>query len=76
MLQRYDYREHTLDVSADVLRDGDEVFLDETIEGYAIYDSRNGVLDDRWIAFGRDRDQIGRIVDLLNAADEKRKEPR
>jgi hypothetical protein len=76
MLQRYDYREHTLTVSADVFRDDDEIERSEDIEGYAIYDRQGGNSDDKWVAFGLDHDQIERIVDLLNASDEKRKEPK
>ena len=66
-MNRYDYREHMLVVSADLIREDDEILREEKIDGYAIYDSQSGTTDDKWIAFGRDHAQIERIVALLNS---------
>jgi len=64
MLQRYDYEDK---------RAGG----DANNGGIRIYDRQHGVgRDSRAIAICTDKDQAQRIVDLLNASDEKRKEPK
>ena len=75
-MDRYRYEPGTLDVTAirrDIEHD-DDVEIDETFEGFKIFDSQKGNTDDAWIAFSRDVVIARRIVDLLNA-DERAKQP-
>ncbi len=51
-------------------------------KSYGIFDRQNGMVsrgyadEPKYVAICTDVDQAQRIVDLLNASDEKRKEPR
>ena len=63
MLQRYDYE--------------DKRAFGSTDNNIRIYDRQHGVgRDSSVVAICTDKDQAQRIVDLLNASDEKRKEPK
>jgi len=64
---KYRYEPATIELSAMVLRDDDEVVTEDQIEGFKIFDSQKGNTDDAWIAFSRDADTAQRIIDLFNA---------
>ncbi len=69
-MDRYRYEPGTLDVSAFKAAGPDDdidLEIDESFEGYKIFDSQRGNTDGSWIAFSRDVDTAQRIVDLLNA---------
>jgi hypothetical protein len=72
MSTRYYYRPYTLEVYE--VRAGDEgldVVEEFHFEGFGLYDSRRGNLDEAWVAFSRDPDDAERIVALLNADDRR-----
>jgi hypothetical protein len=74
MSARYYYRPYTLEVYE--VRAGDEgldVVEEVHSEGFGLYDSRRGNLDEAWVAFSRDPDDAERIVALLNADEATRK---
>lgn len=81
-MKRYSYEYGTLDCGETTVEhkidivDKDGEYLDhadenETIalyaEGYLVFDRLRGHIDDRAIAFCRDRDDAQKIVDALNA---------
>lgn len=73
-MTRYRYEPGTLDVSAFKaagLDDDIDLEIDESFEGYKIFDSQHGNTDDAWVAFSRDVDTAQRIVDLLNEDHER-----
>lgn len=73
---RFRHEPGTLDVSAFRPARADEdidLEIDESFEGYKIFDSQKGNTDGAWIAFSRDVDTAERLTALLNA-DERLKE--
>jgi len=72
MSTRYYYRPYTLEVYEGRAGDEDIDVVEEVhFEGFGLYDSRRGNLDEAWVAFSRDPDDAERIVALLNADDRR-----
>lgn len=65
----FSYEPGTLEVSAFKAGDeeGDDLDEKEDIEGFKIFNSRVGHIDDVWVAFSRDCDVAVKLVELLNA---------
>jgi hypothetical protein len=76
MSTRYYYRPHTLEVYEVLAGEEDlDVVREFPIEGFGLYDSRRGNLDEAWVAFSRDPADAERIVALLNADEDARQRP-
>ena len=77
-MTRYRYDPGTLDVSAFKAAGPDDdidLDIDESFEGYKIFDSQRGNTDGSWIAFSRDADVAERLVRLLNNDDPRAEQP-
>lgn len=76
MSTRYYYRPYTMEVYEVLAGEEDlDVVREFHIEGFSIYDSRRGNLDEAWVAFSRDPNDAERIVALLNANEDARQRP-